>query len=455
MSNALCFVLMPFGIKSTQQGTWVDFDAVYQQLIKPAIEDAGMQPIRADEEKYGGVIDKAMYERLLLCDYAVADLTTANANVFYELGIRHAHRRASTTLLFAQKSDDTSCANLPFDVNSLRALPYQLDSHGKPLNPARNKAALTQQLQHCRAQANEDVKDSPLFQLLQDYPDIQHRKTDVFREQARYSESLKEQFAQARALSNKAQATEQLKQLQHTFSNLAEVEPGVLIDLMLSYRAVEAWDCMINLIEHLPELLAQTVMVQEQYGFALNRDGNSDKAERVLKAVIKRYGPSSETFGILGRVYKDRWQAAQSAGEDVQAKRFLTKAINSYLDGFNSDWRDAYPGVNAVTLMEAMDPPDPRRDQLLPVVRYAVERKIESGSGDFWDHMTLAELAVIGSDPGAAQAHLDDAISCDYENWNPKSTAKNFDIIYQKRHARGQQVEWLKELVEQLKALDV
>lgn len=102
-----------------------------------------------------------------------------------------------------------------------------------------------------------------------------------------------------------------------------------------------------------------------------------------------------------------------------------------------------------------MDPPDPRRDQLLPVVRYAVERKIESGSGDFWDHMTLAELAVIGSDPGAAQAHLDDAISCDYENWNPKSTAKNFDIIYQKRHARGQQVEWLKELVEQLKALDV
>ena len=75
---------------------------MYQELIKPAIEDAELEPLRADEEMTGGIIHKPMFERLLLCEYAVADLTTANANVFYELGIRHAVRDWSTVMIFAE-----------------------------------------------------------------------------------------------------------------------------------------------------------------------------------------------------------------------------------------------------------------------------------------------------------------------------------------------------------------
>lgn len=100
--HPLCFVLMPFGKKADASGRLIDFDAVYAELIAPAIENAGLEPIRADEEMTGGLIHKPMYERLLLCPYAVADLTTANANVFYELGIRHAVRPGSTLLLFAE-----------------------------------------------------------------------------------------------------------------------------------------------------------------------------------------------------------------------------------------------------------------------------------------------------------------------------------------------------------------
>ena len=90
MTRPLCFVLMPFGKKPDDAGQLVDFDAVYRELIAPAIEEAGLEPIRADEELTGGIIHKPMFERLILCEYAVADLTTANANVFYELGVRHA-----------------------------------------------------------------------------------------------------------------------------------------------------------------------------------------------------------------------------------------------------------------------------------------------------------------------------------------------------------------------------
>jgi len=48
--------------------------------------------IRADEERGGGIIHKPMYERLLLAEIVIADLTFASANVFSELGVRHAAR---------------------------------------------------------------------------------------------------------------------------------------------------------------------------------------------------------------------------------------------------------------------------------------------------------------------------------------------------------------------------
>src|SRR5215470_15705476 len=117
----LCFVLMPFGIKPDPgSNVTINFDAIYEKVIRPAIEAAGLRAIRADEEKVGGIIHKPMFERLILCEYAVADLTTANANVYYELGLRHAVRPWSTALIFSEGS------RLPFDVGLLRGLPYQL-----------------------------------------------------------------------------------------------------------------------------------------------------------------------------------------------------------------------------------------------------------------------------------------------------------------------------------------
>jgi len=80
--NPLCFVLMPFGRKPAGSGLTVDFDAVYADLIAPAIEAAGLEPLRADQELTGGIIHKPMFERLILCDFAVADHTAANADVF-------------------------------------------------------------------------------------------------------------------------------------------------------------------------------------------------------------------------------------------------------------------------------------------------------------------------------------------------------------------------------------
>src|SRR5216683_164085 len=184
----LCFVLMPFGQKPATGGGTIDFDAVYQELISPAISEAGLEPLRADEEMTGGVIHKPMFERLILCEFAVADLTTANANVFYELGVRHAVRPSSTILLFAAGG-----AQLPFDVAPLRAIPYQLSPAGGPADLSA-RSAIASRLTEARNLA----ADSPIFQLVDGFPDIQRLKTDVFRDRVQYREEIKARLTSAR-----------------------------------------------------------------------------------------------------------------------------------------------------------------------------------------------------------------------------------------------------------------
>ena len=423
----LCFVLMPFGEKPSPGGT-IAFDAVYEQVIVPAIEAAAMQPIRADEEQVGGVIHKPMFERLLLCDYAVADLTTANANVFYELGVRHAARHHSTVLLFAEGR-----GQLPFDIGLLRALPYQLNGAGRPLNVEQTRAALSERLQAAR---RAEV-DSPLYQLVDGYPDVAHQSTDVFRDRVRYAAEMKQKLAAARK-----QGLAAVRAIEAELDPLEDAEAGVIIDLYLSYRAVKAWPEMIRLAECMPRPLAGTVMVREQLALALNRADRGDEAEQVRLELIEQRGPSSETYGILGRVYKDRWEAASKKGPPALARALLDKAAKAYLRGFESDWRDAYPGVNAVTLMELKEPPDPERLKLVPVVRYGVERKVARGEPDYWDHATLLELAVLAKDQAAAELALGDALAAVREVWEPETTVRNLRLIREARERRGEDVAW-------------
>jgi tetratricopeptide (TPR) repeat protein len=429
MTKPFCFVLMPFGKKPDAAGVQIDFDAVYRDLIAPAIESAGLQPIRADEELTGGIIHKPMFERLMLCEYAVADLTTANANVFYELGVRHAVRPWSTVLIFAEGS------RLPFDVAYLRAIPYRLRPDGKPADVDNIKANLTKRL----VEAKNAAVDSPLytFDLIKGVPMIDHAKTDVFREQVQYSMDMKQRLAEARK-----KGLPELKKIEQELGEIKNVEGGVVIDLFLSYRAVKAWQEMIGLVKKMSPPLAATVMVQEQLALALNRAGKREEAERVLLDLISNRGPSSETYGILGRVYKDRWEAALKGGENALARGFLEKAIDAYLKGFEADWRDAYPGVNTVTLMELQDPPDPRREQLVPVVQYAVERKIGAGKPDYWDYATRLELAVLAKDEEKTMAALSDALAAVREVWEPAVTIRNISAISEARARRLEDVSW-------------
>jgi hypothetical protein len=442
MSKPLCFVLMPFGRKADAMGNTVDFDRIYHEIIAPAIEEAGLETIRADEEMTGGIIHKPMFERLILCEYAVADLTTANANVFYELGLRHAVRQWSTVLIFA------GGGRLPFDVSLLRALPYTLTADGVPAQPATDRRALAERLTAAKHAATDNpnaATDSPLYQLVEDYPNVAHEKTDVFRDQVRYSAEIKKRLEVARK-----ESLEAVQAVEVDLGNLKDLEGAVLIDLFLSYRAVKGWAEMIGLVDKMPRPLAASVMVQEQLALALNRAGQGEEAEKVLNELLKTRGASSETLGILGRVYKDRWEAAVREGKKLLAPALLVKAIDTYLRGFEADWRDAYPGVNAVTLMELKEQPDPRSAEILPVVSFAVEQKIKKGNADYWDYATRLELSVLAKDEQRAIQYAGDALAAVRESWEPETTLRNLRLISAARAGRNEELPWTKDIEEAL-----
>jgi hypothetical protein len=427
-----CFIDMPFGRKvDPKSGVTIDFDQVYDSGIRPAVEGAGLQCIRGDREQTGGLIHTAMFARLLLAEFVVADMTTANPNVFYELGVRHAAKGYTTIPIFA------TLGAPPFDVNGVRAIPYELtDGRLDEAAAATLVAALAARLQH--ALKGPVTADSPLFQLFERYPGVRMSEAvaDVFRDRAGHAVEFRNRLAAARALRPQAAALAALKAIEHDLGDIAASERGVVGDLLLSYRAVEAYDAMIELHERMSGDLQAAAMTQQQLAFALNRrrrGGDRERAIALLDALRHSHGDSAETLGLLGRVYKDLWQEARRQG-DFAADGWLEQAIEAYTRGFEAEPMDYFPGINALTLLlqKGDDAALAEHRRLLPLVTFATVRKGGEKAADYWTVATTIELACHDRNHALALRCLPRAAALAQkagETWMLKSTLDNLKVI--------------------------
>ena len=112
---------MPFGEKTDVGGQTIDFDDVFEFLIKPPLEQLKIEVIRCDKIPSSGSIHRDMLHHILHDDLAIVDITTLNPNVFYELGIRHTLRRSGTILLRREGTKN------PFNIQGMKAFNYDLD----------------------------------------------------------------------------------------------------------------------------------------------------------------------------------------------------------------------------------------------------------------------------------------------------------------------------------------
>ncbi len=421
----LVFVAMPFGAKEDPTSSVeIDFDDIYERALRPPLVALGLEVIRADEERTGGFIHAPMYERLLLAEIVLADLTLLNPNVFYELGVRHAARPHTTVLTFARISQ------LPFDVAPLRGISYELEDGRLTEQEADRLRTAVGEAVSSALEAS--AADSPLFQLIDDYPGIRlpHDSTEAFRDRVRKVASVHHRLAQLRDATDTGAATDEVRRIEDAL-DAREPQTEILVDVLLTYRDLEAYDDMIECVARLPPAIRDSVTIQEQLGFALNRTGERLRAIGVLDAVIDRHGASPETNGILGRVYKDLYREAKEAGDVDAAEVHLDDAIDTYRAGFEADPRDHYPGVNAVTLLLQKGTPEAIDDarQLATIVAFAVSRRGGLASNDYWDLATVLELATVRLDEATASRAAVKATQTGAKDWMYDTTLGNLALI--------------------------
>jgi class 3 adenylate cyclase len=155
---------MPFGEKTDVDGKLIDFDGIYETLIRAAVEGptmgaAGGPPIeciRCDKIAAGGWVHRQMISHIMDDEIAVVDLSTLNPNVFYELGVRHALRQRVTVLLRRVGT------RTPFNLAGFKSIDYNVDDP-ESLSDARTKIA-----EYIVNGVNGQVLDSLVHEVLKE-----------------------------------------------------------------------------------------------------------------------------------------------------------------------------------------------------------------------------------------------------------------------------------------------
>lgn len=108
-----CFYITPIG--SDGSTTRQHSDLFLEHIVEPAIKTIGLQVVRADKIGEAGLITRQIIQYILKSRLVIADLSYSNANVFYELAIRHAARLPIVQII---KHGDA----IPFDINQMRTI---------------------------------------------------------------------------------------------------------------------------------------------------------------------------------------------------------------------------------------------------------------------------------------------------------------------------------------------
>ena len=317
----LVFSVMPYGTRThPDSGEVFDFDRLHHEVVAPAAAAAGCRVIRSDHEALGGIVHASMFERLLLADVVVADISLPNPNVFYELGIRHATRPRATITMGCFTG-----SMVPFDVAPLRHLTYQLNA-GVPGDITALRAELTERIR--TGVTERAAVDSPLFSLIAGYPAIElaHEVAESYRDRVSSVITWRSLLAQAVATKDRTEVDRLV--------DVCEGNLELVVDAVLAYRDLDVYDAMLALIDAY-DTLASSAPGIELAAFARNRrnaPGDRTYALRILEALVHRDGMTSERGALMGRIYKDAWLEARASGAR-EAASLLLNAIHAYRSG--------------------------------------------------------------------------------------------------------------------------
>jgi hypothetical protein len=324
------FVIRGFGEKAG-----VNFDRVHDELIAPALARVGLEGGTTGLIVEAGNVRDDVIHELVMADVVVADVSIHNANVFYELGIRHAVRNRATVLIRARIDE------VPFDLKGERYLSYD---HAAPATAV---PRLVQVLQETLA--NERV-DSPVLQYL---PGLAAGNRVALLELPR---DLAEDIGQARErkwagdLRLIAEEVEGLRFEEAALRAVAQASADVGDDV----GAKEAWE---KIRAAHPDDLQANRALSDTYRRLGDLVASDQAIERVLSGAALGARDRAELYALRASNSKRRWAEQWRRQRDSAARmrvalrsRELESSLQSYRRGFEEDLNHWYSGLNALAL---------------------------------------------------------------------------------------------------------
>lgn len=324
------FIVRPFGLK---QG--VDFDRVEDLLIRPALQKIGVPGGTTAEIVAQGNIREDMFRLLVTADLVIADVSIHNANVFYELGIRHGLRPNATFMLRANIDE------FPFDLRTDRYLSYD------QANPAARVADLADAL---KATIDSNRIDSPVYQVL---PNLKAPDPAVLRVvPSEYRETVEQ--------AESAGCRGDLRLLAHEARGFDWAGEGLRMvgraqcNLRAYAGARETW-------EWLRDWRPDDIEANQKLATIYQRVGDLTRSNQAIQRVIDSPLPSrwnrAEVFALRARNAKTKWRATfrDRAGSDARETALwapeLDESLQGYAEAYAQDLNHYYSGLNALSLL--------------------------------------------------------------------------------------------------------
>jgi hypothetical protein len=405
------FIVRPFGTKKT-----IDFDRVERELIEPALSQLAIAGRTTADSLRAGNIQTEMFYRLLTADLVIADISIHNANVFFELGVRHALREKHTYMIRCA-SDDLPPDQVPFDIATNRYLAYD------PADPSKALATLVEGLRQTIRSAD---KDSPIFRQL---PNLREQSLDNFL-------VVPLDFVEEVERAADRTATGDLELLAAEARGFRWEIAGLRYVGRAQYR-MKAFSGARVTWEAVRQAKPDDLEANTLLGTIHQRLGDLVSSDQALRRVVALEGlkpyDRAEAWALLARNAKTRWRdewqglAGNARSEQALVSGHLEDSANLYAQAFNADLNHYYSGLNALAMStievalasrcpnawgdrfddtdEARRALEDRRKKIATLtaavdlsIRATLERAKAENRGDIWAEISQADLVFLATD---------------------------------------------------------
>jgi len=326
MSQPRTFIITPFGKKKNQQGNEIDFNRTLNDLIMPALKACGILGGTAGEIVKAGNIREDMFKELVNADIVLCDITIHNANVFYELGVRHSLRKRNTVLLKGNPEGDQT----PFDVSTDRYMAY----------PIANPSEVVDQLVTVikRTLASDNETDSPVFRYLNDLPEAPflYQVPKAFREDLRLAFSSNHKGLMRTLAYDVIKTRFSIEGLHIIAKQQKEMGDHE--------EAIKNWE---SIRRYQPNHLGANEGLANLYEREFSKSGDKssfDKSEIAIQRIFDNPNATldqkAEAQTLKGRNRKSLWRFAFKDYQTIEERK--QKAINRYLFPAFQEYEKAY-----------------------------------------------------------------------------------------------------------------